>query len=115
MQSLTSAGFEYLQLGPLDASDASGGVSPGQLCAENQFRFLQVIGARGPDLVQDFSPSLFVRTRVQSFDGSVVLIHEVVCQANHVFCRAGSPTARRLVLPVHQRSRTDLLCASDRL
>lgn len=100
MQSLTSA-HKYLKFGPLDPADASGGVSPGQLGTKDQFRFLQLVRSCGSDFTDNFSPSLIVRTGVQPFDRSIVLIHEVLCQANHFIRRPDCTTAACLMLPVH--------------
>lgn len=92
----------YLKLGPLDPADASSSISPGQLGAEYQFRFPQVVRSGGSDFIQNFLPPLLVRTSMQPLDRGVVLIHEVLSQTNHFVRGSGRRAAAGLLmLPVH--------------
>ncbi len=69
----------YLQLGPLNAADASWGIAPGQFGAEDELSLAQFVGASVVHLSFDLSQTVTVGGRVQALDGCVVLLHELVC------------------------------------
>lgn len=56
---------------------------------------------RALDLAQHLCEPLIVDIRAQPFDGGIVLIHEVLSQADHFLFRPSGASAARLMLPVH--------------